>query len=148
MSIKEETKNESITQTPQPLKKSFSITEAAAIHGVTRQAIYVAVKSKRLKAQKDDFYWTIDLDDLEEYRRNRYSRSKSTFDGQLLFDNSKGLYSVNQVAKMLDVPAQKIYYATRSGILKATRKGIAWVIHIDAVKDYQNKNFKKDEAAS
>ena len=120
-----------------------SITEAARINGVTRQAIYVAIKQNKLKARKDSTRWTIDLDDLEEYRTNKYSRSKSTYEGELLFNNEKGFYSVNQVAKMLDVPAQKIYYATRIGVLKASRKGAAWVIHIDDVKDYQEKYLSK-----
>ena len=121
------------------LRKVVSITEAARINGVTRQAIYVAIKQNKLKASKDSTRWTIDLDDLEDYRRNKYSREKSTFDGELLFDNGKGFYSVNQVAKMLGVPAQKIYYATRIGVLKATRRGAAWVIHVDDVKEYQEK---------
>lgn len=120
-------------------KRVVSITEAARINGVTRQAIYVAIKQRKLRAQKDSTRWTIDLDDLEEYRRNKYSREKSTFDGELLFDNKKGFYSVNQVAKMLNVPAQKIYYATRIGMLKASRRGAAWVIHVDDVKEYQEK---------
>ena len=120
-------------------KKLVSITEAARINGVTRQAIYVAIKQNKLKARKDSTRWTIDLDDLEEYRQNKYSRTKSTYDGKLLFDNDRGFYSVNQVAKMIGVPAQKIYYATRIGMLKATRKGAAWVIHSDDVKEYQEK---------
>jgi hypothetical protein len=138
-------KNETTEQNQEFLaKKSISITEAAYIHGVTRQAIYVAVKGKKIKAEKEGRFWTIDLDDLEEYRRNRYSRTKSTFDGVLLFDNSKGFYSINQVAKMLDVPAQKIYYATRIGALKSSRKGAAWVVHIDDVKEYQ-EGFQKEK---
>lgn len=116
-----------------------SITEAARINNVTRQAIYVAIKQKKLKARKDSTRWTIHLDDLEEYRRQKYSRNKSVFGGELLFDNTKGYFSVNQVAKMLGVPAQKIYYATRIGALTAIRKGAAWVIHIDDVKGYQEK---------
>ncbi|NGX51094.1 MAG: hypothetical protein K1060chlam2_00951 [Chlamydiae bacterium] len=130
---------ESPAPVQETLKKVVSITEAARINGVTRQAIYVAIKQNKLKARKDSTRWTIDLDDLEEYRRNKYSRAKSTYDGDLLFNNTKGYYSVNQVAKMLDVPAQKIYYATRIGMLKAIRKGAAWVIHIDDVKEYQEK---------
>jgi excisionase family DNA binding protein len=59
------------------------------------------------------------------------------FDGELVFDNHKGYFSVNQVAKMLGVPPQKIYYATRIGLLKAVRKGAAWVIHNEDVKNYQ-----------
>jgi len=117
--------------------KIISITEAARINNVTRQAIYVAIKQKKLKATKDSTRWTIHLDDLEEYRTHKYSRTKSIYDGELLFDNRKGYYSVNQAAKYLNVPAQKIYYATRVGLLKAIRKGAAWVIHIDDIKGYQ-----------
>ena len=117
--------------------KIVSITEAARINNVTRQAIYVAIKQKKLKATKDATRWTIHLDDLEEYRQNKYSRTKSMFDGELLFDNRKGYYSVNQAAKLLNVPAQKIYYATRVGLLKATRRGAAWVIMNDDIKAYQ-----------
>jgi excisionase family DNA binding protein len=123
--------------------KVVSITEAARINNVTRQAIYVAIKQKKLKATKDATRWTIHLDDLEEYRNNKYSRTKSMFDGELLFDNLKGFYSVNQTAKILGVPAQKIYYATRVGLLKAHRKGAAWVIHTDDIKGYQENYLSK-----
>jgi excisionase family DNA binding protein len=124
-------------------KKVVSITEAAKINNVTRQAIYVAIKQKKLKASKDATRWTIDLEDLENYRKQKYSRTKSMFDGELLFDNHKGFYSINQVAKMLSVPAQKIYYATRVGLMKAHRKGAAWVIHITDVKQYQEAYLSK-----
>ncbi|MEX0962057.1 MAG: helix-turn-helix domain-containing protein [Simkaniaceae bacterium] len=124
-------------------KKVVSITEAARINGVTRQAIYVAIKQRKLKAQKDSTRWTIRLEDLEEYRKQKYSREKSMFNGELLFDNNKGYYSVNQVAKKLGVPAQKIYYATRIGLLKATRKGSAWVIHHEEVRNYQENYLNK-----
>jgi excisionase family DNA binding protein len=77
------------------------------------------------------------LDDLEEYKKNKYSRKKSMYEGEVLFDNKKGYYSINQVAKMLNVPAQKIYYATRVGHLKAFRKGAAWVVQVDEVKSYK-----------
>ena len=124
-------------------KKVVSITEAARINNVTRQAIYVAIKQRKLKAHKDSTRWTIDLSDLEEYRRNKYSRTKSIFDGELLFDNGKGYYSVNQAAALLGVPAQKIYYATRVGLLKAIRKGAAWVIHMNDIKGYQENYLSK-----
>ena len=128
-------------------EKVVSITEAAKINKVTRQAIYVAIKLNKLKASKVASRWTIRLEDLEEYRRQKYSRAKSTFEGELLFDNAQGYYSVNQAAKILNVPAQKIYYATRSGYLKASRKGAAWVIHIDDIKAYENDfiNAKKSK---
>lgn len=123
-------------------RKVVSITEAAKINKVTRQAIYVAIKQKKLKATKKT-RWEIDIKDLEEYRNNKYSRTKSMFDGELLFDNNKGYFSVNQVARLLGVPAQKIYYATRTGMIKGSRKGAAWVIHSDEVKRYQEDYLSK-----
>jgi excisionase family DNA binding protein len=130
-----------------PEAKLVSITEAARLNNVTRQAIYVAIKLNKLKARKETTRWTIHLDDLEAYRKQKYSRAKSTFQGELIFDNTKGYYSVNQAARMLSVPAQKIYYATRIGALKAHRKGAAWVIHVEDLKEYADKRLNKKEVA-
>lgn len=126
-------------------EKLVTITEAARRNNVTRQAIYVAIKLNKLKARKETTRWTIHLDDLEEYRKQKYSRTKSTFNGELLFDNNKGYFSVNQVAEMLNVPAQKIYYATRIGLMTAHRKGAAWVIHSDDVKNYRENYLEKSK---
>ena len=123
--------------------KVVSITEAAELNNVTRQAIYVAIKLNKLKAKKETTRWTIDVEDLKNYRDQKYCRSKSVFNGELLFDNENGYFSVNQVAEILSVPAQKIYYATRSGLLKAHRRGAAWVIHSDDMKEYQEKYMQK-----
>lgn len=124
-------------------KKVVSITEAAEINSVTRQAIYVAIKLNKLKATKESTRWTINVNDLEEYRRQKYSRSKSVYNGELLFDNEKGYYSINQTARMLSVPVQKIYYATRKGVLKASRRGVAWVVNGQDIKEYQQKYVQK-----
>jgi excisionase family DNA binding protein len=136
------------TQSDTSRKKMVSITEAARINNVTRQAIYVAIKQKKLKAYKDTTRWTIDVEDLDAYRKQKYSRSKSIFDGELLFDNQKGFYSVNQVAKILGVPAQKIYYATRVGLLKASRKGAAWVVHTDDIQSYRELYLSLKETST
>ncbi len=142
--------NDQLNQTaPAPAGgKVVSITEAARINNVTRQAIYVAIKQKKLRATKDATRWSIHLDDLEEYRRNKYSRTKSMFEGELLFDNRKGYYSVNQTAKLLNVPAQKVYYATRVGLMKATRKGAAWVISLDEIKGYRENYLNRTTQVS
>lgn len=143
----EENNKETFQPENEALDKVVSITEAARINNVTRQAIYVAIKQNKLKAIKATTRWVINLKDLEEYRNNKYSRSKSMFDGELLFDNNKGFYSVNQVADMLGVPAQKIYYATRVGQLKAHRKGAAWVMHTDDINAYKETYLEKKALA-
>ncbi len=135
-------------------KKFVTLSEAAKINQVTRQAIYVAIKQKKLRAYKNPTRWIIALEDLEQYRNMKYSRLKSKFQGELLFDNKKGFYSIQQTAAMLEVPYQKIYYATRIGLLKAVRKGSAWVIHIDEIRKYQDQylnrrisNFDEEEVS-
>ena len=45
-------------------KKIVSITEAARINNVTRQAIYVAIKLRKLRAVKETSRWMINLEDL------------------------------------------------------------------------------------
>lgn len=133
------------TQVETQTDKVVSITEAARLNNVTRQAIYVAIKLKKLRATKSETSsrWTIRLEDLENYRKEKYSRAKSTFDGELIFDSCKGYFSVNQTAKMLNVPAQKIYYATRIGALKAHRKGAAWVMHLSDIEEYKKRLASK-----
>jgi excisionase family DNA binding protein len=124
-------------------KKFVTLSEAAKINNVTRQAIYVAIKQKKLRAYKNPTRWIIDLDDLEDYRKMKYSRAKSVHNGELLFDNSKGFYSIQQASKMLNIPYQKVYYATRIGLMKAVRKGSAWVIHIDDIRSYQKSYLNR-----
>lgn len=124
-------------------KKFVTLSEAAKINNVTRQAIYVAIKQKKLRAYKNPTRWIIDIEDLEQYRKMKYSRSKSMHNGELIFDNKKGYFSIQQASKMLNVPYQKIYYATRIGLLKATRKGSAWVVHVDDLKQYQQDYLNK-----
>ena len=120
-----------------PDKTFVTLSEAARINDVTRQAIYVAIKQKKLRAYKNPTRWIIDIEDLDQYRKLKYSRTKSMHEGELIFDNKKGFFSIQQASKMLNVPYQKIYYATRIGLLKATRKGSAWVVHLDDLKQYQ-----------
>jgi excisionase family DNA binding protein len=124
-------------------KKFVTLSEAAKINNVTRQAIYVAIKQKKLRAYKNPTRWIIDLDDLEDYRKMKYSRAKSIHNGELLFDNNKGFYSIQQASKMLNIPYQKVYYATRIGLMKAVRRGSAWVIHIDDIRNYQKSYLNR-----
>lgn len=124
-------------------KRFVTLSEAARMNNVTRQAIYVAIKQKKLRAYKNPTRWIIDVEDLHQYRQLRYSRAKSMHNGELVFDNNKGFYSIQQASKMLDVPYQKIYYATRIGLLKASRKGSAWIVHVDDLKKYQESYLNK-----
>lgn len=141
-------KKKNLLETDPVEGKLVSISEAAELYDVTRQAIYVAIKLKKLKAKKDTSRWTIKLSDLEEYRRERYSRMKSVYEGEPLYDNEKGYFSIHQTAKILNVPAQKIYYATRTGMLRGTRKRAAWIIHANDIVTYQQQFLVEKESSN
>ena len=110
-----------------PLK----ISDAAKFLNLTRQGIYVAVKSGRLKASKVKHRWFVTAEDLKEYRLTRYDRSLSKKeDGSLMFDRKKGEYSVMGLAKILGVPIQRIYYWIYKDYVKYTKVGATYVLEV------------------
>ena len=123
----------------------LTIREAAKMSGVTIFAISAAINNNKLKAQGfcRPHRWLIDPKNLEEYRKNKHSRALSRHNGALIFDKSKGFYSVSEASKMLNVSVQTVYYAARIGILKANRKGAAWVIHIDDIQKFKEKHIRQ-----
>jgi len=127
-----------------------SISEAALINGVSRQAIYGAIDKKRFKAIKDpkSGRLRITLADLEEYRRTKYSRNFSKKDGKLIFDKEKGLYSVAQAAELIGVDPWDIYYSIRKGELNPSRNGAAYILHIDDIKVYQKAHRPSEDKES
>jgi len=110
----------------------MTITQVAKFMGVTRQAIYVSIHNKRLPAQKLGEQWFVSPEQIEEYKKTRYSRSCSRGEnGQLIFDNSKGKYSIHQLAKLFDVSPQRVYYLVRNKRLKTERVRTAYVIEVE-----------------
>jgi len=104
--------------------------EAAILSGVTRQAVYLAIKKNRLKAERiGPWYYQIKKSDLDEYRENRFCRDKSTFEGEPLYDAAKGEYSLKNAAAYLGMDYMNLYYHMRAGRVSTHRKGAAWIFH-------------------
>lgn len=117
----------------------LSVSEAAKIQGVTRHAICAAIKSKNLRAIKETTRWAIDSADLIEFNKNKYSREKSQFRGEIIFDKEKGFYSIKQIANLLGLGYQVIYYNIKIGRIDAHQMGSAWVIHVSNAVDFFHK---------
>lgn len=132
----------------------YSLEQAGKATHVTKQAIYMAIKKGRLKAQKmtepTKFarrgQWVIKKSDLDAYRANKYNREDYKIDGEKVFDIDRGEFSVGQVAKILgemlreSVAVAHIYYLIRMGELKAYRKGWSLVLKKeDVLKIYEKK---------
>jgi excisionase family DNA binding protein len=113
-----------------------SVVGAARLKGVSRQAIYQAIRLGKLKAYMNGERYQVSLDDLKRYDDEKYCRNKSTLDGEYIFDYDKGLLSVFQAAQMLGVPRQQLYHAVRTGKLKTVRKNCAYVITTQDLLEY------------
>ena len=112
----------------------FTITAAASVTGITRQALCIAIKNGRLKATKMGTQWFVDPADLAKYREDRYSRKTSKReDGSLLHDEAKGEYSVARLAELTGETKQRIYYLVRTNQLKSFRVGVAHIIQIEDI---------------
>lgn len=114
----------------------IGVREAAHINGVTKAAIYLAIKKNRLKAIKKD-RWILHLKDVEFYKMDKYSRENFKVNGKKVFDNEKGLYSANQASQLLGISPQKVYYALRMGYLKSHKMNASWVINIEDIRKYK-----------
>ncbi len=112
----------------------LSVSEAAEKLDVTRNAIYQAIKKNHLFANPYHKKWVIDSQDLEKYYQQRYKRKS--------FDKSKGELSVIDCAKVLGKSIDCVYYALRKKHLKHFRRGCAYVIKLNDLKDYENKRSK------
>lgn len=123
----------------------LTISQAAKKNGVTRQAIFFAIKMKRLNAKKENDSWLIAEKDLDEYTKTRYTRSKSRKHGELIFDKSKGFFSIAEASKFLNKNTNHIYYLVRMGTLKSHRQGSAIVIQDLEIYKYADMMSKKIE---
>lgn len=125
-----------VTHSLERTEPLLTVSQAAKINGVTRQAIHFAIKMKRLNARKENDTWLITNIDLQEYLGTKYSRCKSRNDGELIFDKSKGFYSITEAAKFLNKNTNHIYYLVRMGKLKTHRQGCAIVIQDTELHKY------------
>jgi len=126
------------------MEQYVSVREAARIKKVTRQAIYLAIRLKKLRAYKYGDRFRIFRVDLDDYDSKRYSREMTTYKGEPIYDDSKGVMSIDKAAKMLGIPTQKVYYAARTGKLKAMRKGSCWVVYVEDLFRYQDDYLKSN----
>jgi excisionase family DNA binding protein len=106
---------------------SMTINEVLDRVRISRQAIYFAIHSKKLKAMKIGGRLYIDEGDLIEYRNNLYSRDKSMFKGDLLYDVSQGTYSLKRAAEYLGIKYGQLYHFARKKKIKHERKRTAWI---------------------
>lgn len=123
------------------ISDTIGINQAAFLNDMSRQGVYVAIKNNKLKATKEG-RWKINMQDFEEYRKNRWNRLFSKHAGKPLVSNDKGEFLVRQIAESLGIPEQKIYFAIYSHKLKCKRRGKAYIINMKDALEYKSKYLR------
>ncbi len=126
-----------------PLDRLMTISEAARRNRVSRQAIYFAIKMKRLEAVQEGGAWLVSTEQLKKYIKTKYCRSKSRVEGELIFDKNKGYYSISEVAKILRRSLNQVYYLVRLGKIKTHRQGGNIVIKESDLESFIESTKKK-----
>lgn len=131
----------------------YSLEEATKYAHICKQALCLAIKQGKLKAEKKTVNkrraWVLTSKDIDDYRANKYRRDLYKIDGKLIFDLEEGRWSVLHASKTLSAAlgrpytAAHIYYLLRLGKLKAFRRGAAWVISRDQVIELYNQEIGK-----
>lgn len=121
------------------MQQWVSVNEAANIKKVSRQAIYLAIKSKKLKSYMKNEKLKVRINDLDDYYSKKYSRFyHSLKDGEPIF--TKGTFTAEQVAEKLGIDIQKIYYALRTKKLNHKRVDSRYLITSKDIHEFKN-NF-------
>lgn len=122
-------------------REKVTINQAARLLSVTKGAIQIAVRNKRIPAKKNGSRYEINTKDLEDYLMSKHSRRNLKFKGELVYDKEKGEYSVTEVACLIGCNPQEIYHACRTNKIKSTKKNCSWVIHVDDIKEYEKFRY-------
>lgn len=113
----------------------YTVSQAAKAHNVTRQAIYVAISKGNLKSLIIGRHHYVDEQSLDEYKRKKYSRRKSIYNGSLLFGEDE--ISVREAAKQTGIPIQRIYYVIRCKKIPFIRKRMSYILKKSDLVEYK-----------
>ena len=117
----------------------ISVTEACKRFGITRQALFICIRSKRLKAEKIKNRWYFTAKAWNDYVNSKYSREYSIRDGLNMYDIKNGVLSPSMVSEQFGLEKQQIYYLLRKGVIPDKRMGCAYILSKNDVKNSLNK---------
>jgi|GEM_PF-2318495 excisionase family DNA binding protein len=131
-------------------KKYHTIREIAAYGGINPQAVYVAIRKGRIKAEWVAGRWMITKANYNIYRETKHCRHKKQQNGEFIFDATKGRYSIPGAARMINdmmkeivMKEQKLYHLVRTGQIKSYRHGASYILKEEDLNEWMEKERKK-----
>lgn len=115
--------------------------EAAKIQGSSPANLCAAIKRGTLRAYTNPLTkkHRVAREEIERFMKAKTSTAHRIFKGEIVFDKSKGEYSLQETTEILGLDHMDIYYEINSPTcsIKYTQKGKYKVFHIDDIKAYQ-----------
>jgi hypothetical protein len=115
--------------------------EAAKVQGTSATNLYSAIKRGTLLAYTNPLTkkHKVSKEEIQRFMKSKNSTTHKIFKGELVFDKSKGEYSMHETVEMLGLDYMDIYYEINSPTcnIKYTQKGKYKVFHIDDIKAYE-----------
>lgn len=127
------------------MKYKLTIDDATKLLGIERAAIYSAIRKGNLKAEKVSGAWMLSRKGVDEYRNNRYCRTKSKDEaGNLIYDKTLGFFSPIEAAEYLGIPRCRMYYLLHSRVIPFTRHGKwSYVLKLADLDRYDQERRKQ-----
>lgn len=126
----------------------LTLKEVADACHLSKQAVYVAMRKKKIPVVMIKRTWHMKRRDFDAYRENKYNRDEKLDDeGNPVFDVHKGTFSAMQVWKVISATLrrpftlQRLYYLLRTGELKSSKNGCSWVIQKEDAIDLLKKEL-------
>lgn len=114
------------------MSKYLSLAQAAEKLGLTRQAVWRAIRFNKLNSVKINGSHNIEPIELEAYLQRKYDKRFSTYNGEPLFRENE--YSAKELAKFIGCDIQRIYYLSKFKKIPYTRKGAAYIFTLNSLK--------------
>lgn len=121
-------------------KKLLTIPESAEKANRTIASLHLAIKNETLLAEKDSKTKQMMIEEQEIERYVKGGLSNRRFKGELLYDKSKGEHTMEEVAEILKIDKQDLFYEIHSPTcnIKYSIKGKKYkIFRIDDIKAYQ-----------
>ncbi len=121
--------------------------QASRIMQCTVQNVYAMISRRSLQAiRRDNRYYTTQAWIDDYYKHYRSKDYHSIYNGRRLFDEEKGIYSIQMVAKIMNTTGPTVLGWIRWGKLKSIRKGNYHVILQEDLELYMQTFGNKDIA--
>jgi len=126
-----------------PTEREAYITVFAAslVLRISRQAVYHAIKLGRISAKNILGSWSVKLSSVNSYRKTRYDALHKRHNGLPVYDPSKGLFSIKQLAKILNISYSCLYHHVKCGNIPSYRVNACYVINCPDPKEFRKTYF-------